>query len=83
MYPKNGFTLLEVLIVILIISILSAVVVPVAYKSVNKVNAVVKEYKNVSNEKYALFFSFVADSICRYDKKKVFRCKNGREYHVR
>ena len=67
----KGFTLIEMLIVILIIAITSSVVAPVAYKSVEKFDKLISIAKKRYLEKEVNFLSFISDSRCRLIGNKI------------
>ncbi len=71
LYHKFGFTLIEILIVILIISIVSGVVVPVAYRLTDKFNARIEKYEDINKKKMAEFLSFITEERCKVVKGRV------------
>ncbi len=71
LYHKLGFTLIEILIVILIISIVSGVVVPVAYRLTDKFNARIEKYEDNNMKRMAKFLSFITEEKCKLEKGKV------------
>jgi len=73
----KGFTLIEMLIVILIIAITSAIVAPVAYKSVEKFDNLISKAKERNIQKKIKFLSFISDSQCKLDKNEIV-CGNIR-----
>lgn len=75
MFHKSGFTLIEILVVILLIAIASALVAPVAHKSVEKFNNLLDRSKKSDVEKYIAYLSFVSDENCKLDNKTI-KCGN-------
>ncbi len=71
----RGFTLIEMLIVILIIAITSAIVAPVAYKSVEKFDKLLSMARQKSVVKKERFYSFLSDSECKLSKDYII-CGN-------
>ncbi len=63
--------MIEILIVIIIIAIVSGVVAPVAYKSVEKFETIVKKARIAQLEKKANFMSFITDQTCRLDNSTI------------
>ena len=70
---KEGFTLLELLIVMMIIAITAGVVTPVVYKSVDKFNQLLIEKERVDLQKEADYLSFIKDETCKV-KNQVVIC---------
>ncbi len=71
MFHKQGFTLIEILVIILIVAIVSALVAPVAYNSVKKFDNLIKISKKADISKYVGYLSFITDSKCKYDNNTI------------
>ncbi len=67
----SGFTLIEILVVMLLIAMASALVAPVAYKSVGKFDNLINQAKKADSLKYAQYMSFIKDSKCKNDNNTI------------
>ncbi len=65
---RYGFTLIEILIVILIISITTAIVAPVAYKLVGSFDKKINQQKLINQEKTVKYLAFITDEPCKMEK---------------
>lgn len=74
MCPKKGFTLIEMLVVILLIAIASGIVAPVAYKSVEKFDNLIEKAKKEDVKRYIHFLEFITDSKCKVDNNSAVYC---------
>lgn len=68
---EKGFTLIEVLIVMLIISLTVGIVAPVAYKSVSKFRHIITQKDNIDLEREADYLSFIKDEPCKVEQGKI------------
>ncbi len=66
-YFRCGFTLIEILIVILIIAIVSGIVAPVAYKGVEGFKRLIRRAETANRVRMEKFFEFISDSRCTED----------------
>ena len=73
---NRGFTLIEILVVVIIMAAVLGVVAPVAYKSVGRFNAFLGKKEIVDIKNMANYLSFIKDTTCRV-KKGVVMCDNN------
>ncbi len=60
----KGFTLIEILVVILIITITSSIVAPDAYNGIKKFHKLISKYEKVQMTNKLDYLSFITDSKC-------------------
>ena len=75
---RKGFTLIEILIVVLIVAITSSVVAPVAYNGVKKFHKLISKYQKTQVKEKLNYLSFISDSKCVMKNGNI--CCNGVEY---
>ena len=60
----KGFTLIEILVVIVIITITSSIVAPDAYNGIKKFDKLFSKYKRAQMKNKLDYLSFITDSKC-------------------